>query len=689
MIRPELIKPSSIAVIGGSTDTKKPGGKVLQNLAGGTFEGALYVVNPKNKDVQGLPTYPNVDSLPPVALAILAIPAAHCYAAAKTLLEEKETKALIVLSAGFGEAGPEGIARSQELVALVNKHGANLIGPNCIGVMNAHYQGVFTTPIPPLVENSCDLISNSGATAVFIMEAGMSLGVTFSNVFSVGNAAQIGIEEVLEYMDANYDAKTSAPIKLLYIEGLKQPQKFLKHAKSLVEKGAKIAAINAGVSQVGSRAVSSHTGSLASSDVAMRALFKKAGIVYCSGREELLSVASIYSYKKPKGRRVVIITHAGGSAVMLADALSKGNIEVPPIEGPQAQELLGYLHNGSSVANPIDFLATGTAEQLGIIIDYCEHKFDHIDAMVVVFGSPGLFDVESVYNVLSVKIDTCKKPIYPVLPSVINARQEIEHFTGRGHSHFTDEVVLGEALGAVLNTSLPKPDLLPQPVIDHKALQQILANSGNGFIAPENCNAILDTLHIKRLDEHIVSREEELDTLDLHYPCVLKVIGPVHKTEVGGVKLHIKTLEEAKSTFQQLMEIPEATGVLVQPMISGVELFLGVSHEPGFGKIIMCGLGGILVEVIADVRAGLVPVSHTEATQMINSIKGKKILDGYRNLPAVDKSELAGIIQHLSAFAAATPELQEMDINPIVATKDGLVAIDTRIKINHNPNNNE
>ena len=363
MINQQLINPKSIVVVGGSNNVRKPGGKIVKNLLSGKFKGKLLVVNPHEREVQGLNCFSTVDDLPHVDLAIIVIPALKCYNAIKTLIQTKQTKAFIILSAGFGEAGEEGVKAEQKIVEIVNQHNACLIGPNCIGVLNENYNGIFTSPIPEYDKFGCDLISSSGATAVFIMEAGIPLGLKFSEIYSVGNAAQTSVEDVLEYMDNNFDESKDSKIKLLYLESIKNPKKLLKHATSLINKGCKIAAIKAGSTDAGSRAAASHTGALASSDRIVRALFKKAGIVYCSSRDELITVASIFNYKPLKGKNIAIITHAGGSAVMLADALTKGGLNVPPITGKDADSLLDYLYPGSSVSNPIDFLATGTAEQ--------------------------------------------------------------------------------------------------------------------------------------------------------------------------------------------------------------------------------------------------------------------------------------------------------------------------------------
>ncbi|MFW5721090.1 MAG: acetate--CoA ligase family protein, partial [Bacteroidota bacterium] len=449
MITQQLLDPQSIVVVSGSDNTQKPGGKVLQNLIDGNFKGELYVVNPKEDEVQGKKSYKNPNDLPQVDLAILAIAAKFCPDTIRLLAEQKNTKAFIILSAGFSEENEEGAKLEEEVVEIINKNNACLIGPNCIGVLNQNYNGVFTTPIPTLDPQGVDFISGSGATAVFIMESGVPKGLKFSSVFSVGNSAQIGVEEVLKYMDETFDPQKSSKVKLLYVESIDKTEMLLKHASSLIRKGCKIAAIKSGGSEAGSRAASSHTGALASSDVAVDALFRKAGIVRCHGREELATVASIFMHPEMKGKNIVIITHAGGPAVMLTDALSNNRLEIPTIEGPKADALLEKLYPGSSVANPIDFLATGNAEQLGHIIDACENDFDHIDAMAVIFGSPGLFPVYDVYDLLDEKMKTCKKPIYPILPSVINVKDEIDAFIAKGRVNFPDEVIFGNALAKV------------------------------------------------------------------------------------------------------------------------------------------------------------------------------------------------------------------------------------------------
>lgn len=683
MITNELINPKGIVVVGGSDDVQKPGGKVLKNLIDNHFKGNLYVVNPKADEVQGVKSFRDVADLPQVDLAILAIAAKFCPQTVEVLATQKGTKAFIILSAGFHEESEEGAKLEQQIVDTINRTGGCLIGPNCIGVMNTNYAGVFTTPIPKFDPKGVDFISGSGATAVFIMESSIPRGLTFNSVYSVGNSAQIGVEEVLEYLDNTFDPQKSSRVKLLYIESINKPQKLLKHAQSLIRKGCRIAAIKAGSSSAGSRAASSHTGALASSDVAVDALFRKAGIVRCYGRDELATVASIFMHPELKGKNIAVITHAGGPAVMLTDSLSNNGLEVPPIEGPKAKELLTKLFPGSSVANPIDFLATGTAEQLGFIIDACEKDFDNIDAMIVIFGSPGLFPVYDVYDLLDEKMKVCRKPIFPVLPSVMNVKNEIEHFIAKGRIFFPDEVSLGNALAKIYHTPKPAPEKLTLPKVDEKAIREVIDKSNNGYLTPDAVQRLLDAAGIPRAGEAVVTSANDAAKAaeELGFPVVMKVVGPVHKSDVGGVVLNVKDAETVRKEFDRMIKIKDTTAILIQPMLKGVELFVGAKREDKFGHMVLCGLGGIFIEVLKDVKAALAPIDTNEALSMIQGLKGYGIMKGARGQEPVNEPIFAEIVSRISALLTVAPEIFEMDLNPLLGSKDKVVTVDARIRI--------
>ncbi len=683
MVTRQLIDPGSIVVVGASNNVQKPGGKLLYNIRTGTYGGQLYSLNPREDTIQGLPSYKEVSELPDTDLAFLAIPANMCAKVVRELAETRNTKAFVILSAGFSEENAEGAAIERDIVEICNRHQAALIGPNCIGVMTPAYQGVFTLPVPGLHVNGCDFISGSGATAVFIMESGLQNGLPFNHMFSVGNSAQTGAEDVLQYLDETYQEGKSSRVKILYFETIKQPRKLLKHATSLIGKGCRIAAIKAGTTEAGSRAASSHTGAMASPDMAVDALFRKAGIVRCFGREDLTTVASAMLYPPLEGKNLAIITHAGGPAVMMADVLSAGNMDVPHLDGPKVEELLTHLYPGSSASNPIDILATGNAEQVAKSIDYCEREFHEIDGIVVIFGTPGLAPVYDVYEVLHEKMQTCNKPIYPVLPSLTTAAGEVKEFLSKGHVNFPDEVLLGETLTRIHHTPSPSGGKRVKDGIGYPAIRRVIESSGNGYLPPEKVQQLLDAAGIPRVPEGVATDEPSLEKLAhrIGFPLAMKVVGPVHKSDVGGVRLHIENEIDLMEFFREMKRIEGARGVLLQPMLEGLEVFAGASFEPGFGHMVLCGLGGIYVEVLKDIATGLAPLSMEEAGQMIRSLRGYPMLEGLRGQEGLDVESYAAILVKLSSVLDASPEIAEIDINPIMGRKGQLMAVDTRIRI--------
>ena len=680
------MQPESIVVIGGSNNIHKPGGAVVRNLLSGGYEGTLRIVNPKEDEVQGIKAFHDVKELPPTDLAIMVVAARFCPDYVDYLAAEKDVRAFIIISAGFSEETHEGAELEQRILDTCDKYGCALIGPNCIGLLTRQHHSVFTKPIPHLDPHGVDFISGSGATAVFILESAVTKGLPFNSVWSVGNGHQIGIETVLEYMDEQFDPDHDSLVKLLYIENISDPDKLLYHATSLIRKGCRIAAIKAGSSENGSRAASSHTGAIASSDSAVEALFRKAGIVRCFSREELTTVGCIFTLPRFHGKNFAIVTHAGGPGVMLTDALSKGGMNVPALSGPIADELKEKLFPGSSVANPIDILATGTAEHLGIAIDYCEKKFKEIDAIMVIFGTPGLVQVYETYDVLHKKIQTCKKPIFPVLPSVNTAGPEVQEFLRRGHVNFSDEVTLATALTQIMKTPEPAEQNVVINGVDVPRIRKIidsLPSDINGYITPDHVHELLESAGIPTVPEFVSASKDELCAFaeKCGFPVVAKVVGPVHKSDVGGVALNIRSKEVLSAEFDRMMQIPDATAVMVQKMIKGIELFIGAKYEPRFGHVVLCGLGGIFVEVLKDVSSGLAPLSYEEAYSMIHSLRGYKILKGTRGQKGINEKKYAEIIVRLSTLLRFATEIKEMDINPLLADEENVIAVDARILV--------
>jgi acetate---CoA ligase (ADP-forming) len=368
---------------------------------------------------------------------------------------------------------------------------------------------------------------------------------------------------------------------------------------------------------------------------------------------------------------------------MLTDILSHGGIEVPPISGKPAERLLTLLYPGSSVANPIDILATGTVEQMDAAIECVDKELDTIDGMCIIFGSPGLTPVGPVYDLIDDKMKTCRKPIYPIFPSIINAGAEIALFLAKGRINFPDEVTFGQAL--VKSYRVPEPSFAANNLYSpaYQTIRALIDQLPDGYLTPIQLQNLLDASGICRIPERIVNTYEEAvsSALTLGFPVVMKVVGPIHKTDVGGVLLNLTNHEDVESAFDQLMSIEGATGILMQPMLKGRELFVGAKRESPFGHLIMIGLGGIFIEVLKDVRSGLAPLSRPEALMMISNLQGKKLLDGVRGQQAVSIEKWIDLIISVSELVTSAPEIAEMDLNPVMGLTDKVVAVDARIRI--------
>jgi len=688
MINPKLLDPKSIVVCGASSDIHKPGGKALKNLLESAFKGDVYAVNPKETEVQGVKCYAKVDDLPQVDCAILCIAAKFCAQTVDVLAKEKGCRGFIIVSAGFSEESHEGAEIEKHIVDTINSVGGSLIGPNCTGFLNTNYSGCFDTPIPKLDPKGVDFITGSGATAVFIKEYGMSNGLKFNSVWAVGNSAQLGIEDVLEHLDETFDPEKSSRVIMLYMEKIGDPMRLLKHSRNLINKGCHIAAIKSGGSAAGSRAASSHTGALATNDAAVDALFRKAGIVRCQNRQELTTVCGVFMHPEIKGNRCAVITHAGGPAVMLTDVLSNGGMEVPPLKDhPASPALLAKLFGGSSVGNPIDFLATGTAEQLGYIIDTVENEYDEIDFSVVIFGSPGLFSNKEVYDLLDEKMKTCKKPIFPVLPSIINVKDEINDFIAKGRINFPEECVLGNALVKVYNTPKPQPEHVELPQVDVARIRATVDRCKDGYMEIADYNELLDAAGISRKKSVEVSKKEDALAFAKEVGCskdvplVMKVVGPLHKSDVGGVTLGVKDLDTVAKEFDRLIVIPETYAVEMYPMLDGTDVYIGAIRDDKFGHQIFFGLGGIFIEVLKDVQSALAPITAAEAKDMLTKLRGYKILQGVRGQEPVNLDLYADQIARVSALVQAAPEIAEMDLNPLLGNPRYVTAVDARIRL--------
>jgi acetyltransferase len=675
MINNALLQPKSIAIIGASNSLEKPGGGLVHNLLNGGFQGEVFPVNPKEQEIQGLKTYNKTEDLPLCDMALLAIPAAFCVEAVEYLSKHKQTKAFIIISAGFSEMGEEGEKLEIRLKELAEERNLAIIGPNCIGVLNNHYKAVFVSPPPPVTEKGVDFVSASGALAVFLFETAAKHGLRFSNIFTVGNSTVIGVEEVLKHWDENYQSEKSSNVKMVYVEQIRKPELFFKHIHSLREKGCQVIVAKPGESEAGARAALSHTGALAGDSEAFNMLIEKAGAIRCYSREELVNIACILTQKPLKGNRLAIITHAGGPAVMLTDRLQKAGIEVPELDDASKKKILEMLYPGSSAINPIDMLATANRNQLRAVIKHCE-ELDYIDGSVVIYGKTGMEDLDKTYGVLSETIDEVSKPVFPVMPSINSANNEIQNYTNKAKSVFFDEVTFAGALDKVLHAPKVYQNELFIPVgngskeTESKALKE------------EETFECLRWAGIPLVNTEFVYCQADLDQLpEMNYPVVAKVLGILHKTEVNGVVLNIENRDALEQAFECLAAIPGSNGILVQEMVKGTELYLGAKMHEGIGYSVHAGVGGIFIELIRDVAARLAPIEEEEARDMLQGLKSQKIFTGFRNMPPADANGFAQIIKAFSNIFRKYPEIREIDLNPLIANGENILAVDARIII--------
>ncbi len=679
-----LFHPRSIAVVGASSNPLKPGGRVLKSIQDHGYRGELWAVNPKAREIFGVTCYPIIAALPQAPdLALVAIPAAGVLTALQDLARLK-SGAVMVLSAGFGEKDVAGKALEQELCRVADSAGIALIGPNCSGFLTPSYKGKFAGIIPRLPGCAVDFISGSGAMVDYLMEGAEARGLSFGTVVNLGNSVQMGVEDLVELYDENYGPQ-QAKILLLYLESLNKPAKLLIHARSLARKGCALIAIKSGATAEGERAAASHTGAVATRDSAVTALFAKAGIIRVSGRGEMIDVACVLHAARGrlKGKRICIVTDAGGPGVMFSDELSRQGLELPLLKPETQRALAQILPPESATANPVDALPSRSAEQIsGTIHVLAQYESDAIDLIAVLTGDSGLSDNAGIYQVISRASGAGAIPLLPVLSSVTSCRAKIGEFIAQGHVFFPDEVELGRALGKVARWRLPESEVPELNDYDTARIRAALEGR-EGPLPPATVRQVLTAAGFRLPRQIEIFQQDKLTDCcrEIGYPLVMKVIGPLHKTDVGGVKPGIAHGTQALDGWNELMKIDGALGVLLQPHIPGSEVILGASREGRFGHLLMVGLGGIYAEVLKDFSFALAPVGQAESQELIRGLRSFPLLEGVRGQAGMDLALLADQIQRLGRLVTDFPQIKELDLNPLKGSGRALVAVDARIVV--------
>jgi acetyl coenzyme A synthetase (ADP forming)-like protein len=689
--------PRAVAVIGASRQRGTVGGEVFHNLLRYGFEGPVYPVNPAATVVQSVPAYPSVEAIPvPIDLAVITVPAAQVLDVADAC-GRKGVRALVVISAGFAEVGEAGRARQRELVAVCRRYGMRLIGPNCLGIVNtdpAFRLNAMFGPLPP-VAGRVGFSSQSGALGLAAVDYAGALALGLSTFVSAGNKADISGNDLLNYWES--DPQTD--VILLYLESFGNPRKFARIARR-VGQTKPIVVVKSGRSVAGARATSSHTGALlAASDVPVEALFRQAGVIRTDRLEELFDVAALLANQPlPGGRRVGIVTNAGGPGILCADACEARGLETPPLSEPTQGRLRALLPAEASVGNPVDLIAAATAEQyrqaLGLVA-----ADPNVDAVVVIFIPPLVTRAEDVARaILEAAAEPAeKKPLLAVFMSARGAPPALRTGAIRIPAYaFPESAAIALAHAVRYAEWRRRPPSAPPGLEglrrdEAAALVAAALARGGGWLGPTEVQRLLACYGVALAEQGTGTTPAEAGALAaaLGGAVALKAVAPglLHKTEAGAVRLG---LEGAAAVQQAAGEMADRlatagsppTGFLVQRMVPpGAEMIVGVVHDPQFGPVIACGAGGVMVELLRDVSVRLAPLTTADAAEMVRELKSYPLLTGFRGGAPRDVAALEDALLRVGALAEDLPQIAELDCNPLLVLDEGAVVVDARVRV--------
>ncbi|HEY6203765.1 MAG TPA: GNAT family N-acetyltransferase [Candidatus Limnocylindria bacterium] len=690
-----LLSPRSVAVVGASRTRGTIGAEIFHNLLATTFNGPVYPVNRSAEVVQSVRAYPSVTEIPgPVDLAVVVVPAAQVLAVVKECAS-KSVAALVVISAGFAEAGPEGVARQRELVRICRESGVRLVGPNCMGVINTdpevRLNATFAPSYPP--PGRVGFLSQSGALGLAVIEHAVQRGIGLSTFVSVGNKVDVSGNDLLSYWES--DPRTD--VALLYLESFGNPRKFARIARRV---GAKkpIVAVKSGRSVAGARATSSHTGAIvAASDVTTDALFRQTGVIRTGTLAELFDVAALLANQPlPAGGRVAILTNAGGPAILATDACEAAGLEIAPLSDDTTAKLRAFLPAEASTANPIDMIASAGADEYARSIAVLASD-PAIDAVIVMFTPPLVTRASDVARAIRAAVSELPRAL-PVLavflsfsgvpPELSDERVRIPSFAypedaARALAH----VVRYARWRARPSGTIPR---FPVRAEDADELLEGAVARGGGWLTPAEVATLFACYGLPLIASRTAPTPEAAAAAaaELGGPVALKVIAPtlVHKTEVGAVRLGVAASEVGPEA-RRLAEVVRAhghepTGFLVQPMApAGVELLLGVVQDPTFGPVVACGAGGVTAELLKDVTVGVTPLTDHDAHDMVRSLRTFPLLDGFRGAAKCDVAAVEEALLRLSAMVERHPQIAELDANPLVAHPTGALIVDARVRV--------
>ena len=702
-LRP-FFRPKSVAVVGASRDLSSIGHRILEALVLNRFQGPVYPVNPKAAVVGCIRAYPSARELPePMDLAILAVPRD----AVLGVVDEcaaRGVRALVIITAGFAEVNPEGRELQQRLVEKVRGYGMRLIGPNCLGVFNTapavRLNASFSPVFPP--PGRIAMSSQSGALGLAILAAAQRFGLGLSTFVSVGNKADVSGNDLLQYWEEDDDTD----VILLYLESFGNPRRFARIARR-VGRRKPIVAIKSGRSRAGGRAAGSHTAALAAREVAVDALFHQTGVIRAETLEEMFDLAAALGNQPlPRGRRVGIVTNAGGPAVLCADACEAGGLVLPELAAATRSRLAALLSPAASTANPVDMIASATPEQYAHVIETVLTSGE-VDALIAIYVPVGLGETVAVVAAVREAATRARAagpadtPVLACMMAEQGAGAPFDHGGERIPSYPFPEAAartLGKIAAyaewrAAPDGLIPDFDDLDLPSA-REVCRKALAQRGAGWLSAEETRAVLAAVRFPLPPGGVAKSAEDAVELArrVGFPVAVKLASHqlVHKTDVGGVYLNLGDGDAVRDAFAKIRaglvqgnRLGAMEGVVVQPMIEGVEVMAGVTQDALFGPLVAFGLGGVHVEILADVCFRVTPLTERDAAEMVRAIRGYRLLEGFRGHPPADTEAIQDVLLRLSRLVEELHEIGEVDLNPVfaLAPGKGCLIADARIEV--------
>ena len=703
-----IFSPKAVAVIGASTTPGKVGYDIFANILKGGYRGTLYPVNPAAKSILSMRSYPTVEDVPDtVDLSIIVLPAGATLTAVEESIR-KGVKGIVIVSAGFREIGAKGLELENRIVSVCREAGVRVVGPNCLGVINplprVSMNASFSARMPG--PGNISFISQSGALCTAVLDFAADRGFGFSKFISIGNKADVDEVDLLQYL--HEDADTA--VIMIYIEELRKGEAFIAMAKEVTSgsRPTPVLVVKSGRTSAGARAAASHTGALAGTEAVYEAIFKQSGIIRAESVNELFDFANAFAYKQesplgklrrklPGGKRVAIITNAGGPGILATDMTVSADLELARFSEKTMEDLARHLPSTASVRNPVDVIGDATQDRYENAL-WTVIRDDGVDGALVILTPQSMTNALGTAEAIVRVARGTHKPIICCFMGVVDVSPGVKYLQEHGYPVYQFPENAAKAMGALYQyTGWLNREELPEWTFAHdrQRAASIIADclaSGKTHLGEVEGNEILKCYGFRTLPARLAASEEEAEVIagEIGFPVAMKIVSPqiLHKTDAGGVVLGLKNGEETKRTFREIVKgarkyNPDAviSGVLVEKMAPpGEEVILGLNRYD-IGPLLMFGLGDIFVEIFRDVVFRLAPIGRNEAHPMIGEIRGFGLLSGFRGRPRADLEVLEQAIVSLSDLAVNHPEIIEMDINPLLVHGEGKGAtlVDCRI----------